>query len=315
VNRKGHAWVTSDGREALSYIGPFLDIIDTEVKRRLPFVKHLVVDQDILRVALPLSEKNKSTGFTIMPRGSSMQVEANILRFFIYWKQTRRRTDYDLSAIILDENFQSAGQVSWTNLTMMGGTHSGDLTDATDGATEFIDLDLRTIGKHVSGKYIVPTINIYSGESFTEVQECFFGFMNRTKEQQGKPFEPATVRMKSDIRGDGRIALPLIFMRDDEGSWSAKWLHLYLKGQPRYNRIETNHLSTSLLTKSIVEHNYLSVGYLVQALIHNTETVTIYTPGASISDAATFIGVNTPDNLPEGTTIYTLGNLNQLIPA
>src|SRR5205085_2589822 len=68
-------------------------------------------------------------------------------------------------ALLLDEDFGYGGQVSWTNYHADGAYYSGDLTDATDGATEFIDVPLAT----VSARYIVPQVNVFSGEGFDEV--------------------------------------------------------------------------------------------------------------------------------------------------
>ena len=125
------------------------------------------------------------------------------MRFFVYWKQRERRTDYDLSVLLLDDDFEVAGQVSWTNLSELGAVHSGDITEAPDGATEFIDLDLG----RVSARYVVPQVNVYSGEGFDDAEEAFFGFMERAPEQRGRPFEPRTVRAKSDLFGTGaRVA-------------------------------------------------------------------------------------------------------------
>ncbi|NED51726.1 hypothetical protein G3I24_12525, partial [Micromonospora aurantiaca] len=87
-----------------------------------------------------------------------------------------------------------------------GGRHSGDITSAPDGASEFIDLAL----DRVSADVIVPQVNVYSGEGFEKVEESFFGFMLRGAEQHGRPFEARTVQMKSDLRGPGRVALPLV---------------------------------------------------------------------------------------------------------
>jgi stress response protein SCP2 len=54
------------------------------------------------------------------------------------------RTDYDLSVLMLNEKFEYANQLSWTNLRTEDGVgvHSGDITSAPDGASEFIDIDL-----------------------------------------------------------------------------------------------------------------------------------------------------------------------------
>ena len=109
------------------------------------------------------------------------------MRFFVYWKQREQRTDYDLSVLLLDDDFLLAGQVSWTNLSELGAVHSGDITEAPDGATEFIDLDLG----RVSARYVVPQVNIYSGEGFDDAEEAFFGFMEREPEQRGRAVRAA----------------------------------------------------------------------------------------------------------------------------
>ena len=85
---------------------------------------------------------------------------------------------------------------------------------------------------------------MYAGEGFEEVAESFFGFMERDGEQAAAPYEPRTVRMKSDLRGAGRVALPLVFRRDDAGGWTAKWMHLFLRGAVNFNMVETNKVST-----------------------------------------------------------------------
>ncbi len=314
TNKKGTAWVTSDTLEPLdeSIVKKFVNLFDDELRRRMPHIQKLVVDTEVLRVAIPLSDKNKADGFAIMPRGSIMPVENGILRFFVYWKQTSKRTDYDLSAIMLDDEFKYVTHLSYTNLQSLGGVHSGDLTEAPNGATEFIDIDLRK----VNSKYIIPTVNIFAGESFTEVESCFFGMMERTPEQKGKPFEAATVRMKSDMRGTGRVALPLVFIKDDDGTWSARWMHLYMKGQPNFNRVELNRLNVSVLARSIIDRQYLSLEYLVELMRQNADEFSWYVQGMNFLETpVTFLGLEVPEGLHKDSKVYTISNLQQLIPS
>ncbi|MBA2392504.1 MAG: hypothetical protein H0V70_07135 [Ktedonobacteraceae bacterium] len=194
----------------------------------------------------------------------------------------------------------------------MGGTHSGDLTEASEGASEFIDIDLNK----VKGTYLIPQVNIYAGEYFTQVESCFFGFMSRTEQQRGKPFEAATVRMKSDLRGEGRVALPLVFMRDEHGQWSAKWLHLYLKGHPRFNRVEANHATAGVLARSIVDHRYLNLDYLIGLMREKAAAFSWSTAQENFTTPVTFIGLQAPEDLAlEDATFYTLLNLQGLIPS
>jgi Protein of unknown function (DUF2510) len=299
ANRRGSAWVTSDTRAPLdrNLIERLLPILDAEIARRLPQIDHLVVDADLLDVALPLSDKAMPAGFGLLPRGSTAAVDGELLRFFMHWKQTEQVTDFDLSALILDGDGDNPIWLSYTSLTQVGGNHSGDITDAPDGATEFIDLEL---GK-VDRRFIIPQVNVYSGEGFEEVQESFFGFMLRDREQRGKPFDPRTVRMKSDLRGPNRVALPLVFFRDDT-QWRVRWMHLFLRGRPAFNRVEENRVSTWQTVAGIMGREYLTVRYLVSLLAPGK--LTILHSGDPVPDGAvTHLGLD------------TLASLKELIPA
>ena len=313
VNRRGRAWVTDDER---SIVGPaerdrLIAALDDETRRRLPSPERLLVDPEVLDVALPLSGKATAAGLGVLPRGSLSAVEGELLRFFVYWKQTEQRTDFDLSALMLNADYSTHTWLSYTSLTKAEGEHSGDIVDAPDGASEFINLRLGA----VRGAFIVPQVNIFAGEGFEEVEESFFGFMLREGEQRGLPFEPRTVRMKSELRGAGRVALPLVFLREDDGRWRAKWLHLYLKGSPSANRVEENRVTVANLLRGIVEREQLTVRYLVELMRGEGTTVTLWDGETIPEEPVTYIGLRRPDELPAGSRIVTLENLRDLIPA
>ena len=114
-----------------------------------------------------LSGQATASGFGVLPRGSVSPVEGELLRFFTYWKEHSDQTDFDLSALMLDADYSNPQWLSWTNLTHVSGEHSGDITEAPSGASEFINLDLR----RVSSRFIIPQVLIFSGEGFDEVEE------------------------------------------------------------------------------------------------------------------------------------------------
>ena len=200
--------------------------------------------------------------------------------------------------------------MSFTNLHDDGAVHSGDIVEAPEGATEFIDLPL----EEVTAAHVVPQVNVYSGEGFDEVAESLFGWMVRDGEQEGAPFEARTVRTRSELRGEGRIALPAVFSRTPQG-WTATWMHLYLPGFPKFNQVEANRLSTAMVARSILERRYLTVGHLVDLLRAKAGTATTWSPGLVLDGPVTFIGPHRPDGLPEGSTAITLDGLGQLVPA
>lgn len=310
ANRLGRAVTVPDTRPPLDPDAAerLSALLDEEIRGRLPSVGRLVVDPDVLDVALPLSGKAAGKGLGVLPRGSVTPVDGGLLRFFVYWRQHERRTDFDLSVLMLGEDYGNPEWISYTNLKSVAGEHSGDITDAPEGASEFINL---TLAK-VEARFIIPQVDIFSGEGFDQVDESFFGFMLRDGEQKGRPFEARTVRMKSDLRGPGRVALPMVFLRGDDGRWRAKWLHLHLRGAPEFNRVEDNRVTTAELLRGIVERRYLTVRHLVDLL---DAEKTIRWDGTAPGEPVTFIGLECPDGLHEGSTVYTPENLSDLIPA
>ena len=327
ANRKGRAWVMPETRTGIDagVRRDVLAMLDEAVAARFPEGGRLIVDPAMLGVAVPLSGKPAAPGLGVMPRGSVSDVvpgEQDVLSFFVYWRQRQRRTDYDLSALMVTADFTRSDFVSWQAYHSADAavTYSGDITDAPNGATEFISCDLRRMSMPV----VIPQVNIYSGEPFDEAAEAFFGYMLRGSSQKGAPFEAATVRMKSDLRGAGRVALPVAFLRGEDGRWRAKWLHFYLKGRPTMNVVQGNKLSTSLLARTVIERDYLRVGYLAGLMGARTldgAFVAAAKPdelAAAVQDApesVTYIGLDRPEGLPEDAAVFTLANLGGLIPA
>ncbi|MFF8979806.1 hypothetical protein ACF08A_23710 [Streptomyces cellulosae] len=312
VNRRGRGWAAPDARRPVPAADRdrLVAALDAEMRRRLPAPGLLLVDPDVLDVALPLSGKAAGAGLAVLPRGSVSAVDGERLRFFVYWKEAARRTDYDLSALLLRADYTSDSWLSYTSLKTVAGVHSGDVTEAPNGASEFIELSL----DRVRGTFIVPQVNIFAGEGFDEVEESFFGFMLRDGQQKGRPFEPRTVRMKSDLRGGGRVALPLVFRREDDGRWRAKWLHLYLRGISSANRVEENQVSVSKVVRAVVEREYLTVRYLTGLMADRGTAVEVW-DGTSVPDEpVTYIGLERPEGLHPDSAVITRENLRDLVP-
>jgi len=333
INRKGTGKVVKDEQPVLprGLTTPISDLIDTEIQSRFKAGTY-IVDEDILTAAIPLSNKMTGTGFGIVPRGTVEKFEGEVLRFFMYWKQKAMQTDYDLSAILLNKNFVQIGQVSFTNLRASGIKHSGDITSAPKGASEFIDIKLDKLQAEVA--YIVPQVNMYGGEQFDQVEESFFGYMVRTEDQMGKPFEIKTVTTKSELRGSNNVAVPLLFARNADGQWYMKQLNMFLKGYGWANSTENNAFSSANIVRGIVETEYLVADYLVKLLQNRDDIVFYYAHQVAKEDLAgrpedykdtvpngfgdeksvTYISRQTPEGLSRDFKTINLNNLYEIIP-
>lgn len=323
VNRLGGGFATNQSLPELSEekITPFRALIREELSRRIPSCDLLVVDWASLKgLTVPISEKSKSDGFSVLPRGSTFPVARGLdgsLRFFIYWKQREHRTDYDLSCAFYNANFELVTQVSWTNLRNEESenpviVHSGDFTDAPNGATEFIDIQLRRLDPRIT--YILPSANFFAGENFATAEEVFFGFMERPSDGRGRPFEAKTVSTKFALRGTGKVCVPMVFVRDRDGAITGKWLDIYSRGLFWANRVEHHKFTTIGLAKAILEKSFTPLEQLVELYQEKAKT-TLAASAVLPANPVTYIGLRRPEGLHPGSKIITLESFRTLIPA
>jgi hypothetical protein len=140
-------------------------------------------------------------------RGSRVPFDGNnTIRLFCYWVGQ----DIDLSASFHDDNFNMVSQVSYTNLRNGAAYHSGDIVSAPDGASEFIDIDVKK-AEAEGHRYIVLNLYVYSGPNFSDHKVCFAGWMDRKKPNSGEVYEPTTVVNRVDISSASRNCIPVMF--------------------------------------------------------------------------------------------------------
>jgi hypothetical protein len=131
----------------------------------------------------------------------------NTLRFFIYWKGE----DIDLSASFHDENFKKINEIAYYNLNENSACHSGDIINAPNGASEFVDIDITKALENDNVRYLVMNVMVFAGPTFKEHEECFAGWMSRNAVNSNEIYEPKTVEQKIDLRSDTRNSIPVIF--------------------------------------------------------------------------------------------------------
>lgn len=215
------------------------------------------VSPELKTYTVPLVQRNASKSLHTISRGSRIKLPENCktLRAFLWWKNCPdSRTDIDLSAQLVDENFKSCGALWYGNLTGQGAYHSGDIVSAPKGACEFIDVNIETVKKN-KAKYILFSANSFTQQPFVALPECFIGFMSRENLNSGEIFEPKTVQHKIDITSNSKICVPFAF---DIESMELIWLDMSntVSRKARCNNI--NESRDILLTsfQGFVEANY-----------------------------------------------------------
>lgn len=184
------------------------------------------VDEDFKNYLVPFSQRSASSTNKSVVRGSKLPIksDATAVRAFVWWTNNAGnngdwwldgRVDIDLSASIYDSDWNFVEHVSYTKLRSgkMKAYHSGDITSGGKvngkGVAEFLDVDINATAEH--GRYIVYQIYSYTGQKFSTLENCRFGWMEREDVNSGEIFEPTTVNMIMDIKAEGRTAIPVIF--------------------------------------------------------------------------------------------------------
>lgn len=225
------------------------------------------VDPALDGVNVPLTVRDASKG-RVLGRGSRVPFnkDTNVLRFFIWWKDIDNgwngRVDIDLSAVLLDDNFNVVETVAYYNLRGLGATHSGDITSAPNGASEFIDIDPAKVRER-GARYIAMTVHSYSRQNLSDIPEVFAGYMERNDHESGEIYDPRTVENRVDLTTPAKNSVPYIF---DVTTGEAIWIDMSVNFGGYYgyggNNAASTMRTTQNLVSGVVNRNYPSMGDL-----------------------------------------------------
>ena len=199
------------------------------------------VDPALKGIAIPFGLRNASKAVKSLGRGSRLSLgnDTNVVRFFIWWHDVadswNGRTDIDLSAVMFGDNFNFVDNITFYALKSDGAVHSGDITSAPKGASEFIDIDIDTLRAR-GVRYVAMTLHSYSGQTLNELPECFAGFMERRDLGSGEIYDPRTVTNKADLTSNTRGATPFIF---DLETREAIWVDLSIQIGGGYSTVHS----------------------------------------------------------------------------
>lgn len=226
----------------------------------LPKLDNTFIDPELKNYTVPFSQRSSSKSLITISRGSKLKIEkGNTIRFFIWWKDVAyNRVDIDLSAVMYDNDWKYLEHVSYTNLRSekYHVVHSGDITSAPEGASEFLDIDIDSVLKY-GGRYIVMSLNSFTSQSFLSIPKCFVGWMVRKNPNSNEIYEPSTVENKIDLSANTRICIPVIIDLLDR---KIIWTDLAFKKNPYWvNNIEGNQKGMVLIGQAFTSMNRMNL--------------------------------------------------------
>ena len=180
---------TEDLREKIdqTIIDKTLQIIEdilSDIYSNYEQLGKVYIDENTKDYCLPINSRNASAQRKTLTFGTKIKIQeenVDFLRFFTHFKNFKGndgRVDIDLSMEFFNEKFETVTSLSWHNLgggRKFDSYHSGDITSAPHGASEFIDLNYKKASKFA--RYAVVTNCVYTGQEFSKIPECFSGVM------------------------------------------------------------------------------------------------------------------------------------------
>ena len=217
----------------------------------LPPLGKVWVDEGLRDFLVPFARRSASKSLRTVARGSRLDLpDGGTVRFFLWWKNGEDRTDIDLSAVLLADDWKRRSYVAYFNLRepALGCCHSGDIVDAPEGACEFIDLDVEAL---LAGgvRYVVMCLNSFTRQPYCDLPECFAGWMARDRPQSGEVFEARTVRDRIDLASDTTASVPVVL---DLGERRVIWADVALRSAGWVNNVHANRDNIARLARSVV---------------------------------------------------------------
>lgn len=144
------------------------------------------IDESYQNIAMTTSEKDSNSSLRPLTRGSVIPYssEVDTLRFFVAWKNFKgNRVDLDLSAVKFDADFNHLGELAYYSHNQAGMAFSGDITDAPQGALEYIDIfDIEKV-KEDGTRYVLMTVRSYNGYAFKEMGTAYAGVLELSQKE------------------------------------------------------------------------------------------------------------------------------------
>jgi stress response protein SCP2 len=230
--------------------------VQGEVRRRFGLDGVVALEEGVENLVPPFASRN-----TEMARGAILPAENfPYMYFYMHWVQNgHRRTDLDHSYLCFDENW-NAEMVYFGRQNNSYISQSGDILDAPapNGATEYGQIRMDRIPKNI--RYIVPVINVYSGDAFDKLPTSYAGFFG----SDSASFRLNQATMRYDLKGNSQSNIPFVL-----DVWQRRVIVVDINTREYLGRTAYGSAGQAVdIIKAAISQNTVTVGELA-ALIEN----------------------------------------------
>lgn len=169
-----------------------------EIKDRYGVKGKIQVDESIKDEVVPFLVKNSE-----LNRGTRVPLtQSSYLYFLVHWIQETTRTDIDHSVLAFNSQGTMVDHIAYYDSACSYMKSSGDITDAPapKGATEYCRIDMKKIPNDV--RYIIPMINVYSGDTFNKMNTCYAAWMETDRDRFNLNQDHTRFDLVNEVRGN-----------------------------------------------------------------------------------------------------------------
>jgi hypothetical protein len=164
------------------------------------------LDEQLKKIPIPSNMRSLNLALKPTIRGSRIPIgnqNAKVIRAFVHWFDENGYLDLDLSSIFVGPN-DNIDYLSWNNgLNKSFGCHSGDVRHRIGACAEYIDIDIKK-SLSLGFEYVLMSVSSYNSQSFKDIPDCVFGYMEREFPESNLTFKPSTLSNTTQLTSESR---------------------------------------------------------------------------------------------------------------
>lgn len=173
----------------------------------LPELGEVSLGDDLTMGVIPSHKSTGAFSTLDLSRGSwydVSEIRDGKVRSYVHWsgasKSSGRSVDIDICVMFYDKNANYVEKIDYTNYPLRYADFSGDITNWTKPASEYIDIDVDMMLKN-DIRYFVMTMQNYRGTSILDV-DGNYGLVTDFKKGRTKTWLPNNVLIGNQITSD-----------------------------------------------------------------------------------------------------------------
>jgi hypothetical protein len=194
------------------------------------------IDPELKKIPAPTNMRTTSETLIPVIRGQRIPFgneNTKVVRPFVHWNDPKGHFDLDLSCMFVSTIAEKWKVLNFSNQSVYGSLHSGDVRHRKGNCAEYIDIDISNALSN-SVKYVAIDLRNYNGGSLDNMNPVF-GIMEREFPQANSTWLPNTISNCTKINSSNQAVYLCIL---DLETKEYIWLDVDGSGSTSFNSVQ-----------------------------------------------------------------------------